>query len=152
MKNVILLDLDGVMIITPPWKKDDIHIDGYSAFDEQAVKYLNKFLSVTDAELWLISARRRGYTLEQFNVFFKNRKIDKELSGMVSSYFEYIPRIEELKSFLEDERFDNYLLIDDDSSLEGLDDKSFWVKINSLIGFNEEKLNEAIEKIKHWKI
>ena len=151
MKNVILLDLDGVMIITPPWRKDYIDEDGYSRFKSDAITNLNKLLSIADADLWLISARRRGYTLEQFNVFFKNRKIEKELNGMVSTYFEYIPRIEELKGFLEDEQFDNYLLIDDDSSLEGLDDKNFWVKTHPLIGFTEEKLNEAIEKIKHWK-
>ncbi len=151
MKNIILLDLDGVMITTPTWRKDYIDDDGYSQFKSDAVNNLNKLTKQIDAELWLISARRRGYTLEQFNVFFKNRKIEKELSGMVPSYFEYIPRIEEFKSFIETESIGNYLLIDDDSSLDGLEDKSFWIKTHPMIGFNEEKLNEALEKIKHWK-
>ena len=152
MKNIILLDLDGVMITTPPWRKDYIDEDGYSQFKSDAVTNLNRLTKQVDAELWLISARRRNYTVEQFNVFFKNRKIEKELSGMVPSYFEYIPRVEELKSFLEEEPVDNYLIIDDDSSLESLEDKSFWVKPHSMIGFTEEKLNEALEKIKYWKV
>jgi hypothetical protein len=151
MKNIILLDLDGVMITTPSWRKDYIDIDGYSQFNPQTVRNLNKLTSQVNAELWLISARRRGFTLEQFNTFFNFRKIEKELSGMVPVYFEYIPRIEELKSFLEVEPVDNYLIIDDDTSLDGLEDKRFWVKTHPMIGFGEEKLNEALEKIKHWK-
>lgn len=151
MKNVIILDLDGVLITTPSWKRDDIQEDGYSVFNSNAIEHLNKLLSVAEAELWLISDRRKGFTLEQFNVFFKNRNIKQELSGMVPVYFEYILRIEEFKTFINDEAIKNYLLIDDDSSLDALDDKSFWVKPSSLIGFNEEKFNEAIQKIKHWK-
>lgn len=151
MKNIILLDLDGVMITTPPWRKDDILVDGYSRFKTEAVNNLNKLTSQVDAELWLISGRRKRNTLEEFNVFFKSRNIEKELSGMVPVYFEYIPRIEEFKSFIDTEQIKNYLLIDDDSSLEGLDNKNFWVKTHPLIGFTEEKLNEALEKIKHWK-
>ena len=151
MKNVILLDLDGVLITTPPWRMDYIDEDGYSKFKSDAVNNLNILTQQVDAELWLISGRRKKRSLEEFNIIFKNRSIIKDLSGMVPVYFEYIPRIEEFKSFIEDESIKNYLLIDDDGSLEGLDDKSFWVKTHPLIGFTEEKLFEAIEKIKHWK-
>jgi len=150
-KNVIILDLDGVLITTPSWKSDDLLEDGYSSFNDKSVDFLNNFLSGVDAELWVISDRRKGYTLEQFNVFFKNRKIEKQLDGMVPVYFEYILRIEEFKEFIKDESIKNYLLIDDDGSLESLEDKSFWVKTSPMIGFNEEKLNEAKEKIKNWK-
>lgn len=151
MRNVVILDLDGVLITTPPWKRDDIEEDGYSVFNKRAIENLNALLSVANAELWLISDRRKGYTLEQFNIFFKNRNIKNELSGMVPVYTE-TSRIEEFKEFIKDESIKNYLLIDDDNSLEALEDKSFWIKTNSLIGFNEEKLNEAIDKIKHWKL
>ena len=51
MKNVILLDLDGVLITTPPWKQDELHDDGYSNFNYLAVDNLNKLLSIADAEL-----------------------------------------------------------------------------------------------------
>lgn len=151
VRNIILLDLDGVLITTPHWKKDDIHIDGYSAFNSHTVHYLNNLLSICNAELWLISARREGKTLEELNLIFKNRNINKQIDGIVPVYFEYILRIEEFKDFIKDESIKNYLLIDDDSSLDGLEDKTFWVKTHPLIGFNEEKFNEAIEKLKHWK-
>jgi len=151
MKNVVILDLDGVLITTPSWKRGDIEEDGYSVFNKRTIENLNILLSVADAELWLISDRRKGFTLEQFNVFFKNRNIETELSGMVPVYSKPVIRIEEFKEFIKDESIKNYLLIDDDSSLDALEDKSFWVKTNSLVGFSEEKLNEAIDKIKHWK-
>lgn len=149
MKNVVILDLDGVMITTPSWKADNIHQDGFSMFNESASECLDK-LSNVNAELWLISDRRKGYTLEQLNTFFKNRNIKIKLSGLVPVYGN-VSRIVELFKFLKEESPENYLIIDDDSSLDGLEDKSFWIKTQPLIGFNEEKLNEALKKIKHWK-
>jgi phosphoglycolate phosphatase-like HAD superfamily hydrolase len=150
-KNVIILDLDGVLITTPHWKRDALHEDGYSFFNDKSAGFLNSFLSGVDAELWLISDRRKGYTLEQFNVFFKNRKIEKQLDGVVPVYDKHLKRIEEFQKFIQEETISNYLLIDDDSSLDDLKEKDFWVKTSSLIGFNEEKLSEAKEKIKNWK-
>ena len=153
MKNVILLDLDGVLITTPPWKQDELHDDGYSNFNYLAVDNLNKLLSIADAELWLISDRRKGYIKEQFNAIFSNRNISKKLSGMVPVYPGEYTRIGELEKFLEEFTPTNFLSIDDEGSLEELEDdkKKFWVRTNPLVGFNEEKLNEAIEKIKNWK-
>ena len=63
--------------------------------------------------------------MDEFNIIFKNRNIQTEIEGFVPVYFEYIHRIEEFKDFIADESITNYLLIDDDSSLEGLNDKSF---------------------------
>lgn len=150
MKNVIILDLDGVMITTPFWKSDDIHQDGFSMFNENASICLNK-LSNIDAEFWLISDRRKSFTLEQFNEFFKNRNINIILSGLVPIYGN-VKRVEELNSFLKEYAPENYLLIDDDSSIESLENKNFWIKTNSLIGFNEEKMNEVFQVILEWTI
>jgi hypothetical protein len=154
MKNVILLDLDGVMITTPPWKVDDIHQDGFSMFNNFAVENLNDFLSEVNTELWLISDRRKGFTLEQMNTFFKTRGIKQELSGLVSVYENGITRFEEMTRFLKEKEIENFLIIDDDASLENMakEQKSFLVKTSSLIGFNQEKLNEAKNKIKNWKL
>lgn len=149
MKNVIILDLDGVMITTPSWKSDDIHQDGFSMFNENASNWIDKLCNV-DAEFWLISSRRSGFTLEQFNVFLKNRNMNIKLSGLVPIY-ENRKRIDELLTFLKENSPENYLLIDDDGSLEDLEDKTFWIKTQPLVGFNEEKFNEAIKKIGQWK-
>lgn len=154
MKNVILLDLDGVVIITPPWRQGEFGDDNFSLFDNSIVDNLNELFYEVDAEAWLISDRRKGYTLEQLNTFFKNRGIIKELSGLVSVYENGITRLEEMKRFLEEKQIENFLIIDDDASLQDMaeEQKSFLVKTSPLIGFNQEKLNEAKNKIKNWKL
>ncbi|MEN7550088.1 HAD domain-containing protein [Rapidithrix thailandica] len=80
MKNVIILDLDGVLITTPSWKPDEIHIDGYSEFNRNAVRNLNKLLEEVDAELWLSSTKRMNQSLEKFKEIFASRNINKELN------------------------------------------------------------------------
>lgn len=153
MKNVVLLDLDGVLIITPPWRQGEFGDDNFSLFENSIVENLNEFFACIEAEVWLISDRRKGYTLEQLNTFFKNRGVTKELTGLVSVYENGITRLEEMNRFLKENEIKNFLIIDDDASLQNMaeEQKSFLVKTNSLIGFNKEKLNEAINIINNWK-
>lgn len=150
MKNVIILDLDGVLITTPPWRRDELDIDNYSKFNEIAIANFNMLTNDLNFELWLISDRRRGKTLEQFNEIFKNRNINKQLDGMVPIYG-YISRREELQKFISENKIENYIIIDDDSSLDELEDKDFWIKTKSLTGFGKEELNESKLKILKWK-
>lgn len=153
MKNVVLLDLDGVLITTPSWRGDYIAEDGYSDFRPTTVKNLNKLFEGLSAELWLISARRKKKTLEEFRQIFKNRNITIELENFVPSYDEKDSRLDELNKFLKQETIDNFLIIDDDTSLANMaeDLKRFWVQTHTYIGFTEEKLNEAINIINNWK-
>lgn len=150
MKNVIILDLDGVLVITPPWRRDELDVDGYSKFNDNAIENFNALISDLNFDLWLISDRRRGKTLEQFNEIFKNRKINCQITGMVPVYG-YITRLEELEKFLAEYDVENYILIDDDSSLEGLVYKSSWVRTRPLIGFGIEELKESKLKTQTWK-
>ena len=152
MKNVIILDLDGVLITTPPWRSDEFEIDGYSKFNSMAIDNFNMLIECLnfECELWLISDRRRGKSLEQFNEIFKTRNIKKSIDGLVPVYG-HITRREELEKFISENEFDNFLLIDDDSSLEGLHDKGPWIKTKSLIGFGIEELNESKIKTLTWK-
>lgn len=150
MKNVIILDLDGVLVTTPPWRRDELDVDGYSKFNDNAIENFNMLTNNLNFELWLISDRRKGKTLEQFNEIFKNRNINCQLTGMVPVYG-YLTRLEELNKFLVENEIENYILIDDDNSLEGLQDKSSWVKTKPLIGFGTEELNESKLKTLKWK-
>ena len=152
MKNVILLDLDGVLITTPSWKPDKFHLDGYSDFNETSIQNFNKLLENINAELWLTSSRRTGKTLNEFKEIFRNRNIVNELKGFIPSGTGGVDRLTEINAFLDHEPIRNFLIIDDDNSLQGLDTtrKQFWVKTNPLMGFDEEKLLDAIDKIKNW--
>lgn len=150
MKNVLILDLDGVLITTPPWRRDELDVDKYSKFNEEAIANFNMLTENLDFELWLISDRRRGKTLEQFNEIFKNRNIKKKIDGMVPIYG-YITRYQELQNFIFENKIENFMIIDDDNSLDNLEDKKIWVKTKSLMGFGEEELNESKFKTLSWK-
>ncbi|MCD6065318.1 MAG: hypothetical protein K0S33_144 [Bacteroidetes bacterium] len=153
MKNVILLDLDGVLIITPPWKPDEIHADGYSDFNRIAVKNLNSLLNRTAVEIWLSSSRRMGKSVAEFNTIFRNRGIEQEIKGFIPSGTLSQNRLVEVDAFLNHEPIRNFLIIDDDNSLQDLTPtrKNNWIKTDSLLGFTDEKLLAAIEIVKNWK-
>jgi hypothetical protein len=68
-KITLILDLDGVLIVTPQWKSDTIHEDGYSDFNIECVKNLNCLLNKYIVEIWL-SSTRRTTNLWKSSMFF----------------------------------------------------------------------------------
>ncbi len=122
MDNVILLDLDGVMITTKPWESDFILADDFAEFNPKAVAKLNQILKETGYDIVLTSARRYAYDIDQMNEFFKTR-------GIEGTIIDYLPlydlglrysRFDEVMRFIQKYRPNNYLVIDDDKSLNKL--------------------------------
>lgn len=150
MKSTIILDLDGVMITTPSWKQGEILKDGFDSFNEYAVNNLNSLLDSFDVSLWLISDRRKSYTMEQFNLFLENRKVKGQLVGMVPVYGN-VSRKEELERFIEETGIVDFVIIDDDSSIASSRFKTQWVRTSPLIGFNKDNLNDCIKILTYEK-
>lgn len=147
----MILDLDGVLITNPSWKADRIHSDGYSKFNESCVENLNRLLTLAEFDIWLSSTRRTVKTLTEFNLIFKNRGIKKEIVGFLPEYADCKNRKEEVLKFITEFNTSDFLIIDDDKSLNGLENG---IKENLILteltkGFNSEKLKEATEKIKN---
>lgn len=147
---VLILDLDGVLITTPAWRTDEIENDGYSKFSPDLVKNLNYLLEAESFEIWLSSSRRLNKSLGELNKIFKTRKISKPIKGLLP----YLPtlknRKEEIQNFIKENEIKDYLIIDDDKLLNDLPQniKEKLVLTQFLKGFNEEKLHEALNKIK----
>jgi len=141
----IILDLDGVLITTPPWQQDEVHADGYSAFNQSCVDCLNQLLEGLDAEIWLISTRRKGKTLPEMQAIFQARGILAPLVGMVPVYDDQMNRKDEALTFIRENNLQHYLIIDDNTLLNRLprEMKQRLVITKYLLGFNEEKLHEA---------
>lgn len=150
MVTKLILDLDGVLITSPSWKPGEIDVDGYSKFNENCVNNLNVLLRQFDIEIWLMSTRRMMKSLGEFNIIFKNRKIINEIVGFVPLCRECTNRQEEVIQFVRNEGLTNYLILDDDKSLNGLfpEMKSRLVLTDFLKGFDSEKLDEAIGVLK----
>jgi hypothetical protein len=152
MKKVIILDLDGVLITTPPWKPDTIHTDGYSDFNQDCVVEFNRLLTEFDAEIWLSSSRRSNKTVAEFNTIFANRGITRKISGYVPDGAQGSSRLVQLNAFWDHEPILHFLILDDDTTLNGLAEnrKLCWIQTLPLIGFRESHRIEALERMKLW--
>jgi len=149
-KSLLILDLDGVLITTPTWKADEIDSDDYSKFNEDCITNLNNLLSKWEFEIWLSSTRRTIKTLEEFNQIFSNRNIKNQISGFLPEYDNCKTRKDEILRFIEEQNTSNFLIIDDDKSLNELEEKYKTKLILTELqkGFDKEKFELAIEKIK----
>ncbi|MEL6658451.1 MAG: HAD domain-containing protein [Bacteroidota bacterium] len=155
MTSALILDLDGVLITTPSWQSDILHVDGYSEFNQDCVDNFIVLLDWigNDIQLWLSSSRRATKTKKEFDEIFFNRGIRKALSGFLPIRETKMKRCDEIKAFLAEKHFDYYIILDDDSSLEGLNEtqRKSWIRTYPLVGFDSSKLNEARELIHEWK-
>jgi hypothetical protein len=151
MKKVltVILDLDGVLITTPPWKKDDLDSDGYSMFNTACVDRFNKLLNSLESYIWLSSTRRSNKTLEEFNSIFQHRNIHTPISGFLPIEEKPCSRKEEIIRFIETNKLSSYLIIDDDKSLNDLNEnmKNRLVQTEFLKGFDQNALKKALEII-----
>jgi hypothetical protein len=82
--------------------------------------------------------------LEEFNVLFFNRKIHQPIVGFLPQ-LSLKTRREEIEHFILEAKTENYIIIDDDKSLNSLNPemKNKLVLTDFLIGFSKEKLNES---------
>lgn len=147
----LILDLDGVLITNPTWKADRIDSDGYSEFNKSCIENLNGLLTLAEFNIWLSSTRRTVKTLTEFNLIFKNRGIKNEIVGFLPEYPNCVNRKEEVLEFIAEFKVSEFLIIDDDKSLNGLESgiKEKLILTELTKGFNSEKLKEATEKIKN---
>lgn len=146
----IILDIDGVLITTPLWKPDALHKDGYSDFNETCVRNFNKLASTVTIEVMLSSSRRKTKTLAEFRQIFDNRGIEATVTGFIPVLADATHKSEEIKAYLEETKVRNYLIIDDDLSLNDLPPH---IRKNCIFttyarGFDEQALAQAREVIK----
>lgn len=145
----IILDLDGVLITTPNWKPDEIDTDGYSKFNENCITHLNKLLDSWTCEIFLSSSRRTSKSIHDFNQIFEHRKITNPIKEFIPIYKNCKNRKEELLQFIKDRNISNFLILDDDKSLNDLpsNHKNRLVLTELHKGFNNDKLIEAMKKL-----
>ena len=149
---LLILDLDGVLITTPPWRADTIAEDGYSAFNPTCIANFNTLLTNQKFDIWLSSSRRTTQTLDTFNQIFQNRHILSPIKGFLPNYETTKSRKEEITQFLHTFPSTQFLIIDDDTSLNDLEDryKKWWIPTSLYKGFDAEALALTIQKIASW--
>ncbi|MNE40745.1 hypothetical protein D3C80_1347840 [compost metagenome] len=145
----ILLDIDGVMVITPSWRIPELHFDGFLKFNEQAAKNLASIIDQTNAEIVLTTTHRISYSIDQWLEIFQARGINPVSVTKINdaeNLSTMFIRSVEIKNWVDNgETDEKYVVIDDDLSINDLPDyiKDKCVLTKPMIGLD----NEAMEKV-----
>jgi hypothetical protein len=148
---VILLDIDGVLVTEPPWKKVESDVDGFMLFNKQSATNLATILSETNASVVLTSTHRINFELEKWIQIFAKRGLNIHSISKLNdkrSLAEMLDRGTEIKEWVDQNNLvKNYVIIDDDTSINGLSQsiKDKWVITKPFIGIDEEVKQKVLK-------
>ncbi|WP_423734986.1 HAD domain-containing protein [Chitinophaga caseinilytica] len=167
MKKYILLDIDGVMVPANSWKPPELEADGFYRFSPVASEQLRWLLEKTAATIILTTSHRTRYSSLQWTELLRRRiSAVKDVytledvfnpysafyhptgpvngTGTIESQRNLHPvftssRLDDVVKWAEQFGKDDYVIIDDDPSLNLLPPsvKKHWVKTSPGIGLND---------------
>ena len=151
---IILLDIDGVLVTTPSWKVPDQLADNFMKFNETATENLAKLYNETNASIVLTTTHRINFSIEKWFEIFNVRGLNFQNISKINdrnSIDTLLDRATEIKEWVE--KFGgqaNYVVIDDDLSINGLSDsiKERCILTKPLIGFDKFCLEKALDILK----
>lgn len=146
---VILLDIDGVLVTEPSWRKVESEADGFMRFNTQSAKNLADILAQTNAAVVLTTTHRINFTNEQWIEVFRLRGITISKISKLNdkeSLAEMEDRGAEIGVWANDQQDTNFVIIDDDLSITKLPEwiKQRWVIIKPFAGIDEEAKQKAL--------
>lgn len=143
MMMLILLDIDGVMVPAKNWKIPELLDDGFPAFSKNAVNALNALISKNDT-IVLTTSHKSNYSIDQWKIIFENRGVNVQSLQSLPNNIHYKNRKDEILDWLESNCIkEEFLIIDDDSSLQNLPAsiKLNLIATSSHIGLTEDHIN-----------
>lgn len=146
--SIVILDLDGVMITEPPWKKVETEQDGFSKFNKNSCVNLQRIISETKASILLSTSHSNKFNLAKWVDMFKARGIQIDSIGLLEQVSNN--RATNIIEWVKSNPEANYLVLDDDKRLNDLpvEIKSRCVIMDLMIGLNWEATNKAISILK----
>jgi hypothetical protein len=153
----ILLDIDGVLETTPNWRQVEILSDGFMKLNEKALENLAILYKRTNASIVLTTTHRINYDETKWKEIFKVRGLNFSTISKLNNKTEisqFLDRGTEIKDWVEKKgKEQNYVIIDDDKSLNALPDyiKEHWVAIRPSVGFDKEALVKALQILKPYE-
>ena len=148
---LILLDIDGVMLSASCWKPVERLDDGFSNFSPRAVSSLQRIISETGASIVLTTSHKSTYSLPQWHKIFKKRGIHVSIVGKLDDNTTFLSRKEEILNWqLKNKGINDYVIIDDDKSLNGLpiNIKEKVVLTSPMVGLTNDDALSAIETLR----
>ncbi|MAQ41380.1 HAD domain-containing protein [Mesonia oceanica] len=149
----LYLDIDGVMVPANSWKRPELLEDGFPEFSPKAVRSLDRIISTSNADIVLTTSHKYKYTLKEWNTIFKRRNINVNNITRLPKNTKHLNRREELIHWFNAKHLkDNFIIIDDDKSLNALPKflKDRLIQTSGSVGLTDYLADEAIAKIKNW--
>lgn len=139
----IFLDIDGVMVPAKGWKVPDQLDDGFSAFSSKATHALQSLIS-GDTTLILTTSHKSNYSIAEWIDIFKKRGIEIEnIKCLENNSVTNRNRKEEILNWFNTNSItEDYIIIDDDTSLNSLPEhlKDHLLLTSPLIGLTDAHL------------
>lgn len=152
---LILLDIDGVMVPANSWKRPEILEDNFMNFGLQATKALEKIISSTSADILLTTSHKDSFDLNQWKSIFENRGITVNKIDKLPKNVNHLSRKDEILNwFNSNKTTENFIIIDDDKSLNALPDvvKNKLIQTSATVGLTDSLADEAIRKLKEQQL
>lgn len=149
---IILLDIDGVLVTTPPWRKVEILQDGFMQFNETASKLIASLIADTQASVVLTTSHNHLFSIAAWTNMLTARGIVCQHISRIADSVDLpttTERCQLIQAWFETiQPNEPFLIIDDDPSLHNLPMqlKQRWIQPKFLIGFDAHCLMQA-EKI-----
>jgi hypothetical protein len=145
----ILLDLDGVMVTTPPWKQVEELDDHFSKFSPKAAGNLQRIITETEASIVLTTSHKSRFSNKEWKDIFHKRGVLVHSISKLSDNTENLSRKAEILNWLEKEVHDNFVILDDDKSLYDLPSfaREKCIITSPLIGLDEVSAVNAIQML-----
>ena len=147
---LIFLDIDGVMVPAKGWKRPELLNDGFPAFSNKATAALKRLVA-EDTTVMLTTSHKSNYTLDEWKEIFRKRGINIGKMKSLDSNLNNLSRKDEILQWFEANNLsEDFIIIDDDKSLNALPDllKKNLILTSPLIGLTDEHLQE-IKTILH---
>ena len=149
---LVYLDIDGVMVPANSWRRPEILEDGFPEFSPMATKALNRIISNLSADIVLTTSHKSKYSLNQWKNIFKRRNINFNRISKLPENKNHLNRKDELlKWFINRRKLDDFIIIDDDKSLNALPYslKERLIQTSGGIGLTDYLADKAINTIEN---
>lgn len=152
---LLYLDIDGVMIPANSWRRLEILEDGFPEFSVKAIKAIDRIISKSNADIVLTTSHKSKYSLEEWKNIFKRRNINVNKITRLPENINHLSRKDELLSwFTANNTDDNFIIIDDDKSLNALPNflKDKLIQTSASVGLTDYLADEALEIIQNLRL
>ncbi len=151
---LLYLDIDGVMVPANSWRRPEILEDGFFEFSVKATRSLDRIISNSSADIVLTTSHKFKYSLKEWKNIFKRRNINVNKITRLPKNINHLNRKDELlRWFNAKNRNDDFIIIDDDKSLNALPDflKDKLIQTSASVGLTDYLANEALDKFEKSK-